>query len=143
MICIVFFYRSPNLVSCSKVLAGFGSAFKMSITSKLRVVLSRIRYSRPQYQCRNPSKKSTSDSYLYSSCFRTFSSSSPPLTKKKIWLYALAGVFGGAAVGAGYSYYKIQQARIPVVNEGTGTTGIVLASKPDTAVSRKVKETTL
>jgi len=58
--------------------------------------------------------------------------------KKKFWLYTLVGVSGGAAVGAGWSYYQIQQARVPVLNQGSGTVGTILTQKPDVKVSRKV-----
>jgi hypothetical protein len=77
--------------------------------------------------------------FLQYACLREFSSGGPTRRpRKKLWLYGLTGIVGGAVAGGGYTYYQLQQARIPISNEGTGTTSLVLPSKPITAVSKKV-----
>lgn len=51
----------------------------------------------------------------------------------------LVSLSAGAIVGGIYSIYKIQQSRLPVLNEGVGTKGVVLRSLPPVPVSRKVR----
>ncbi|CAB3377277.1 Hypothetical predicted protein [Cloeon dipterum] len=58
--------------------------------------------------------------------------------RKKFWLVALIGVTGGAAAGGTYTFYQMKQARIPIMNAGTGTVGTILLDKPDIAPSRRI-----
>ncbi|XP_059481403.1 prostaglandin E synthase 2 [Neocloeon triangulifer] len=58
--------------------------------------------------------------------------------RKKFWLYVFIGVTGGATAGAGYTFYQTQQARIPILNKGTGSTGAILQKLPDIPPSRRI-----
>lgn len=58
--------------------------------------------------------------------------------RKKFWLYTLIGITGGAAAGTGYTLYQNEQARVPILNQGTGKVGTILERKPDVTASRKV-----
>lgn len=110
----------------------------MTLSSNLRYFAAQVRYSCRRYRPDNLDKFNVNKPCFNQNFLRRFASSSPPLPRKKIWLYTLAGVFGGAVVGSGYSYYRIQKARIPIINEGTGTVGLILASKPEIKPSRSV-----
>lgn len=66
-------------------------------------------------------------------------SAAAPVKPRRSTLYlGLVGLSAGAVVGGIYSLYKIQQSRLPILNEGVGTKGVVLKSLPPVTVSRKV-----
>lgn len=68
-------------------------------------------------------------------------STATPVKPRRGTLYlGLVSLSAGAIVGGIYSFYKVQQSRLPILNEGVGTKGVVLKSLPPVTVSRKVSE---
>lgn len=65
-------------------------------------------------------------------------STAAPVKKRGTLYLAIVSLSAGALVGGLYSFYKIQQTRLPILNEGVGTKGVVLKSLPPVEVSRKV-----
>ncbi|KAF4532122.1 hypothetical protein B566_EDAN004128 [Ephemera danica] len=114
----------------------------MLFICKLRHIIGNVQHSLPQF-CKNTfySDRLPRGFLFQNSCLRgvtTASPTAPSRPRRKIWLYAFTGIFGGAFIGGTYTYYKLQQARTPIGNAGTGTTGIVLPTKPNTPISKKV-----
>lgn len=66
-------------------------------------------------------------------------STATPVKPRRSTLYlGLVSLSAGAIVGGIYSFYTIQQSKLPILNEGVGTKGVVLKSLPSVPVSRKV-----
>lgn len=69
---------------------------------------------------------------------RYVSTAAPVKPRRSVLYLGLASLSAGAIVGGLYSFYKIQQSKLTILNEGVGTKGVVLKSLPPVTVSRKV-----
>ncbi|XP_049784550.1 prostaglandin E synthase 2 isoform X1 [Schistocerca cancellata] len=96
------------------------------------------------WRIKNISKALRSSPYLFQEgkfnvrSNSSYSSSSGAKPGMSVTRLGLISVGLGALVGTGYSFHKMYEARVPILNKGTGAESFVLKSLPDVATSRSV-----
>ncbi|XP_047111752.1 prostaglandin E synthase 2-like isoform X3 [Schistocerca piceifrons] len=94
------------------------------------------------WRIKNISKALRSSPYLFQEgkfnvrSNSSYSSSSGAKPGMSVTRLGLISVGLGALVGTGYSFHKMYEARVPILNKGTGAESFVLKSLPDVATSR-------